>query len=335
MNIAINGFGRIGRATFKALLNKKGIKVAAINDLTDTKTLANLLQYDSAYGKYEKKVKGQKGALVVGKDKFPVLSVKDPSELPWKEMKIDVVLECTGLFRTSEKAGAHLQAGAKKVVISAPGKSDDIKTIVMGVNHDSIKKNDKIVSTASCTTNCLAPATEVIRRAFGIEKAIMTTIHGYTSTQNIIDGPHKDLRRGRTAAVNIVPTTTGAAIATTKAIPQLKDKFDGMAMRVPVPVGSICDMVFITKKNVDEQKVNQAFKKAAFSAKLKGILRTNEDPIVLADIIGDPASSIVDLPLTKVVGGNMVKVVSWYDNEWGYSNRLADVVEHINKKNLL
>lgn len=335
MNIAINGFGRIGRAAFKALLNKKGIKIAAINDLTDTKTLANLLQYDSVYGKYEKKVRGQKGGIVVGKDKFPVLSQKDPAELPWKDMNIDLVFECTGLFRTSEKASSHLDAGAKKVIISAPGKSEDIKTIVMGVNHKDIKKSDRIISTASCTTNCLAPVTDIIKRSFGIEKAIMTTIHGYTSTQNIVDGPHKDMRRARAAAVNIVPTTTGAAIATTKAIPELEGRFDGMAMRVPVPVGSICDMVFITKKNTSEEEVNRVFDKYSKSAQLKGILKTSRDPIVLSDIVGDSASSIVDIPLTKVIGGNMLKVIAWYDNEWGYSNRLADAGEYIKNKKLI
>ena len=235
MNIAINGFGRIGRAVFKIILeNKPKIKIVAINDLTDTKTLAHLLKYDSCYGRYNKSISFTKDSLVVDGKKYKVLAQKDPSELPWRDLKVDVVLECTGRFRTKELAGLHLKAGASRVVISAPGKSEGIKTIVLGVNEDKIKKNDKIISNASCTTNCLAPITDVVRRNFGIKKAIMTTIHAYTADQNLVDGPHRDLRRARAAAVNVVPTTTGAAIATTKTIPSLAGKFDGMAVRVPV-----------------------------------------------------------------------------------------------------
>ncbi len=330
MNIAINGFGRIGRAVFKIILEKKPkIKIVAINDLTDTKTLAQLLKYDSCYGKYDKKVSFTKDSLVVDGKKYKVFAQKDPSELPWEDLNVDVVLECTGRFRTKELASLHLKAGAKKVIISAPGKSEGIKTIVLGVNENKIKKSDKIISNASCTTNCLAPVTEVIRQNFGIKKAIMTTIHSYTADQNLVDGPHRDLRRARAAAVNIVPTTTGAAIATTKTIPSLANKFDGMAVRVPVPVGSLCDVTFITSKKVDEDEVKKAFKKAARSKRFKNIISVSDDPLVSSDIVGSPASAIVDLSLIKVIDGNLLKVVAWYDNEWGYSNRLADLAEKV------
>ncbi len=333
MKIAINGFGRIGRTVFKAVLDKD-IKadLVAINDLSDMETLAYLLKYDSAYGRYNKKVTYTKDSLVVDGKKYKVLSEKDPSELPWGKMGVDLVLECTGLFRTGQEAGKHLEAGADKVIISAPAKSDDIRTVVLGVNENQITKNDDIISMASCTTNCLAPVTDVIKKKFGIKKAIMTTVHSYTSTQNIIDGPHKDARRGRTAGVNIIPTSTGAAQATTKILPSLEGKFDGMAIRVPTPVGSLCDIVFVTEKKVTEKKVNQALKRASGSGRLKGVMKATEDPIVLADIVGDPASSIVDLSLTKVMDGDLVKIISWYDNEWGYSNRMADMVEYIQKR---
>ncbi len=331
MNIAINGFGRIGRATFKALFNKKNINVVAINDLTDTKTLAHLLQYDSVYGKYGKKVKALKNALDVDGKKYPVFAERNPEDLPWKEKKVDIVLECTGIFRDRVGAEKHLTAGAKKVVISAPAKSDDVKTIVLGVNEKEIKKSDKIISNASCTTNCLAPLTKVIEEGFGIQKAIMSTVHSYTADQRIVDGPHRDLRRARAAAVNIVPTTTGAAIATTKTVPSLKNKFDGMAIRVPVPVGSMCDVVFLLKKRVKLEEVNQEIKKASKRKSLKNILEASEEDLVSSDIVGNPHSSIVDLASTKVVGGNLLKVIAWYDNEWGYSNRLADLTEYLKK----
>ncbi len=334
MNVAINGFGRIGRATFKVLLSKK-INVVAINDLTDTTTLAHLLKYDSAYGKYDKKVESRQGALIVAGKKYQVLAERDPEQLPWKELKVDLVLECTGIFRTKDTASKHIKAGAKKVIISAPAKSDGIKSIVLGVNEEKIKKTDKVFSNASCTTNCLAPVSKIIKDNFGIKKALMTTIHSYTADQRIVDGPHKDLRRARAAAVNIVPTTTGAAIATTDAIPSLKGKFDGMAVRVPTPVGSLVDMVCVTKKKVDEKTVNNVFKKAAKSAKLKKYFAVSEEPLVSSDYVGNPASSIVDLTCTKVVDGDLLKVIAWYDNEWGYSNRLADLCEYIIKKKLL
>lgn len=326
-NIAINGFGRIGRAVFKILLDKKNVNIVAINDLTDVKTLSHLLQYDSVYGVYNNKVSHTKDSIIVDKKKYKLLSIKNPADLPWKKLKVDTVLECTGLFRTSEKAGMHLDAGAGRVVISAPAKSDDIKSIVLGVNKNNIKKKDKIISMASCTTNCLTPITDVINKKFGIKKAIMTTIHSYTATQNLVDGPHSDLRRSRTAGVNMIPTTTGAAIATTKILPELEGKIDGMAIRVPLPVVSICDIVFSLKKKTDNIAVNKAFKKASKSISLKNILEVTEKELVLSDFIGNPASAIVDLPLTKVVDGDLLKVLAWYDNEWGYSNRLADILK--------
>jgi glyceraldehyde 3-phosphate dehydrogenase len=334
MNVAINGFGRIGRASFKALLEKKNITVVAINDLTDTETLAHLLKYDSCYGTYDKKIGHTKDAILVDGVRYPVYAVKDPTQLPWKTLKVDMVIESTGRFVKKEDAGMHLTAGAKKVVISAPAKGGDVKTIVLGVNEEQLTKADTVFSMASCTTNCLAPVTSVIEKEFGIKKAIMTTVHSYTADQNLVDGPHKDLRRARAAALNIVPTSTGAAIAVAETIPSLKGNFDGGAMRVPTPTGSLCDVVYILKKNVDVDTVNKAIKAATKSPKLKGILVATDEPIVSSDIVGNPASSIVDLELTKVLGGDLLKIVAWYDNEWGYSCRLADVCEMVGKKKL-
>ncbi len=336
VRVAINGFGRIGRATFKAFLEQKSkASIVAINDLTDTKTLAHLLKYDSCYGIYAKKVDFTADSIIVRGKKYKILAEKDPSQLPWQEMGVDLVIESTGIFRTKAEASQHLKAGAKKVIISAPAKSDNIKTIVPSVNENKIRKNDRVISMASCTTNCLAPVTEIVRQNFGIKQAVMTTAHSYTADQNLVDGPHKDLRRARAAAANIVPTTTGAAIATAKTIPSLKGKFDGMAIRVPTLVGSLCDIVFVTTRNVNEKKVNQAFKKAARSARFKGMIEASDEPLVSSDIINNPASAIVDLPLTKVIGKSLVKVVAWYDNEWGYSNRLVDLVEYLGRKRLI
>jgi len=336
VNIAINGFGRIGRTTFKALLGRgTKNKIVAINDLTDVGTLAHLLKYDTCYGKYKSGI-GYKGDnLIVAGKKYKVLAEKDPAKLPWRELGVDIVLECTGRFTKKEEAAAHLKAGAKKVIISAPSKSNNVKTIVLGVNENKTRKGDKVISMASCTTNCLAPVVDIIRQNFGIKKAIMTTVHSYTADQNLVDGPHKDWRRARAAAANIVPTTTGAAIATTKTIPTLAGKFDGLAIRVPTSIVSLCDIVFITNKRVEEKKVNQVFKKAARSAKYKDILEVTEEPLVSSDFIGNPASAIVDLSLTKVIGGDLVKVVAWYDNEWGYSSRLAELCEYIVKRRLI
>jgi len=334
MNIAINGFGRIGRAVFKALLTKPGVKIVAINDLTDTKTLAHLLRYDSVYGVSNDRISYTAKSLIVNGRTLPVLAEKDPAALPWSSLKVDIVIESTGRFTDRDQAQAHITAGAKKVLLSAPGKGDDIQTYVIGVNENKIKKNDKIISMASCTTNCLAPVTDILRKAYGIDKAIMTTIHSYTADQNLVDGPHKDLRRARAAVLSMIPTTTGAALAVAKTIPSLAGRFDGLSVRVPTPVGSLCDAVYVLRKKTTIEQVNKLLQKASLSKEYKGIVTVTDDPIVSADIVGNPASAIVDLALTNVIGGTLLKVVSWYDNEWGYSNRLADLCVYINKKKL-
>lgn len=331
LNVAINGFGRIGRATFKIILdNHPDLRVVAINDLTDNNTLAHLLQRDSCYGLYHKQVKGDARGLTVDGKHYAVYSEKDPSLLPWKELGVDVVLECTGRFRDKESLSAHLQAGAKKVIISAPAKGAGIKTIVIGVNEKTLKSSDDIISNASCTTNCLAPVMSILKEKFGVKKAMMTTIHSYTADQNLVDGPHKDLRRARAAAINMVPTTTGAAAAVALTLPSLKGKFDGLAVRVPTPVASLCDIVLVTSKNVTAEKVNAAFKVAA-KGKLKGIIEASDEELVSTDIIGNSHSSVVDLKSTKVVAGDLLKVVAWYDNEWAYSCRLADLASFMKK----
>lgn len=331
LNIAINGFGRIGRAALKVVwMRFPNIKVVAINDLTDPETLAHLLKYDSCYGPTNQKISATKNGLMVAGEKIPVLAIKDPSQLPWKELKVDIVLECTGRFCTKEQLDLHLQAGAKKVILSAPAKKGGVKMIVPGVNLEKILKNDNIISAASCTTNCLAPATRVIKESFGIKKALMTTVHSYTADQNLVDGPHKDLRRARAAAINIIPTTTGAAIATTETIPSLKDKFDGLAVRVPTPVGSLCDTVYLLNKKTTVAAVNQAFIKYA-NGKLRGILQASDEELVSSDIVGNSHSVVVDLKNTKLVGGDLLKVISWYDNEWGYTNRLVELVDYLKK----
>ncbi len=334
MNIAINGFGRIGRAVLKAILEKKSnLQIVAINDLTDTKTLAHLLKYDSCYGIYDKRISYTAGSLIIGGRKIKVISEREVGKLPWKALDVDLVVESTGRFTKKDEALMHIKAGAKKTVISAPAKGN-LKTIVLGVNEKSLRKSDKVFSMASCTTNCLAPVTEVIRRNFGVKKAIMTTIHSYTADQVLVDGPHKDLRRARAAALNMVPTTTGAAVAVTEAIPELKNKFDGVSIRVPTPVVSICDIVYILKKRTDEKGINNAFAKASKMPNLKEILKVTEEHLVSTDLIGNPASAIVDLPLTKIIGGDLLKVFAWYDNEWGYSNRLADICLYVQKNKL-
>jgi glyceraldehyde 3-phosphate dehydrogenase len=329
IRIAINGFGRIGRGAFKIALKNKNIQVVAINDLTDNQTLAHLLKYDSVQENFKGDIKATNDALIINNQKIPAFSEKDPLNLPWKKLEVDIVLECTGVFRTKETASLHLKAGAQKVIISAPSKGEGIQTIVPGVNDDKIKKNQKIFDLASCTTNCIAPVMKIMCNNFGVEKALMTTVHGYTADQNLIDGPHKDLRRARAAAINIVPTTTGAAIATTKVIPQLKGKFDGMAIRVPVANGSLSDITIKTKKKVTVEQINKVFKKEAQLKKWQGILQASEEPLVSTDIIGNSHSSIVDLLSTTVISDNLVKVVSWYDNEWGYSNRLIEFCEKL------
>lgn len=328
--IAINGFGRIGRPVFKILTTKHpDAEIVAINDLADIKTLAHLLRYDSNYGEFEKEVVAKENALIVGGKEIKVLSEKDPAKLPWGELDIDVVLECTGVFRDKESASKHLEAGAQKVIISAPCKSDDIPNYVLGVNADKYK-GENLVSMASCTTNCLAPIAKVLNDEFGIERGLMTTVHAYTAGQNLVDSPNKDLRRGRAAAQNIVPTTTGAAIAVTKVIPELEGKLDGMAMRVPVPVVSIVDLVANLKNKASLKKINKLFKEKA-DGELAGILSVSDKPLVSSDFRQNPHSSIIDLPST-MVSENMVKVLSWYDNEWGYSSRLAEMAMLISSK---
>lgn len=325
MKVAINGFGRIGRPVLKIALEKQ-MDVVAINDLGEIENLAYLLKYDSAYGVYPKNVSVEEGKLVVGDKSIVVLSEKDPSNLPWKEMGVEVVFECTGVFTERKDVQKHLDAGAKKVVISSPTKDESIKTIVIGCNENDIEDRDNIVSMASCTTNCVAPMAKVLDDSFGIEKSLMSTIHSYTATQMLVDGPggKKDMRRGRAAAQNIVPSTTGAAIAATKALPQLEGAFDGMAFRVPTLVGSISDVVALLKSDVTEELVNDAIQDAA-KGSLRGIIEATEEPLVSHDIVGNSHSAIVDLNLTKVIGGNMVKIVGWYDNEWGYSTRLVEL----------
>ncbi|NCF74899.1 MAG: type I glyceraldehyde-3-phosphate dehydrogenase [Xanthomonadaceae bacterium] len=334
VKIAINGFGRIGRAVFKSLIEKhKNLQIAAINDLTDTKTLAHLLKYDTIYHRWDKEIGFDKSNIIVNNKKYKVLAERDPSELPWKELGVSIVLECTGLFRTKELCEKHLKAGAKKVIISAPAKSDDVPVYVLGVNDKKIKKTDKIISNASCTTNCIAPIVEVLNRKIGIKKVMMTTIHSYTSDQNLVDGPHKDLRRARAAGQNIIPTTTGAALATIKTVPKLKGKFDGISIRVPTALVSMSDFVFLLKKKTDEKKVNKIFVQEKKSKRYLGIIDTTDQPLVSSDFIHNSYSTIIDLSMTKVVDGDFLKVVAWYDNEWGYSNRLAEITELISKIN--
>lgn len=331
MKVAINGFGRIGRPSLKIILERDDMEVVAINDLADAESLAYLLKYDSAYGVYNKEVKsGDKKIIVDGKE-IPVFAEKDPNNLPWGELGVDVVLECTGIFITREGASGHINAGAKKVVISAPAKDDSIKTFVMGVNENEATGEDNIVSNASCTTNCLAPIMKVLNDAFGVEKAMMTTVHSYTSTQTIIDvATGKDKRRGRASGQSVIPTTTGAAVATGLVIPSLKGNFDGMAFRIPTIVGSACDLTAILKRDVTEEEINNALMEAE-SSTMKGILEVTDEALVSHDIVGNSHSAIVQKELTKVVGGNFIKVIGWYDNEWGYSCRLVDMANHIGK----
>lgn len=332
VRVAINGFGRIGRNFFRSALGDKSLEIVAINDLTDAKTLAHLLKYDSVHGVLEADIKTKGDSIVVNRKKIPVSSVKDPEQLPWKKHRVDVILESTGVFRTKEDASKHLKAGAKKVVISAPPKGDAfVRQIVMGINESDVKKEDDVLSMASCTTNCLTPLVKVLDDNFGIEKAFMTTIHGYTNDQMILDLPHKDLRRARAAGLNIIPTTTGATDAVVEVIPKLKGKISGLAMRVPVPDGSIVDLVAELGRNVTVEDVNAAFKKAA-SGDLKGILQYTEDELVSVDVIDNPHSSVFDAKSTMVVNGNFVKVLSWYDNEWGYSTRMVEFIKYLAKK---
>lgn len=333
--VGINGFGRVGRQSFKAMIERypRDLEVVALNDLTDTKTNAHLLKYDSTYGRFPGEIETTPDSLIVNGHSIKVLSQRDPAQIPWADLGVELVIESTGLFTDADKAAAHLRAGAKKVIISAPAKGEDI-TIVLGVNegmYDPAKH--RIISNASCTTNCLAPTAKVLNDAFGIERGLMDTIHSYTNDQRILDVVHKDLRRARTAGVNIIPTTTGAARALSLVIPELKGRFDGMSLRVPTVTVSVVDFVATIRKEATKESINEAFKQAA-AGPLKGILDYTEEPLVSSDFRGDSHSSIVDGLSTMMSGGNMVKVLAWYDNEWGYSCRIADLTHFLAQKGL-
>lgn len=334
--VAINGFGRIGRSSFKVAFERSDLEIVAINDLTDTKTLAYLLKHDSNYGTYQYDVSSDDTGIIVDGKHITVTAERDPAALPWAELKVDVVIESTGRFTAKEDAELHIKAGAKRVVISGPTKSDGVDTIVLGANEDKLEGATEVISNASCTTNSVAALMGILDAAFGIEKSMLTTVHSYTASQALQDAPAKDLREGRNAAENIVPTTTGAATATAKALPQLQGKFDGISIRVPTPVVSLSDITILFKRNVTKEEVNEALKKAISDPFYQGILDYSTEPLVSGDYIGNSHSGTVDSLLTNVVGGNLAKVVVWYDNEWGYSNRLVEVVAdtgvHLHKK---
>ncbi len=329
--IAINGFGRIGRNAFKVAHARDDLEVVAVNDLTDTKTLAHLLKHDSSYGAYDAEVDFDEHNIIVDGQKVQVLALKDPKELPWKDLGVEIVIESTGLFVDPVKAKAHIEAGAKKVIISAPAKGEGADTIVIGVNEEKLSAAGEIISNASCTTNCITPVMAILEDNFGVEKAMMTTVHSYTASQVLQDGPAKDIREARGAAVNIVPTTTGASIAAAKALPALDGIFGGMSVRVPTPVVSLSDFVVITKRDVTVDEVNEVFKKAAADPYYQGVVAATEEELVSTDYIGNSHSAVVDLKLTNVVGGNLLKVVAWYDNEWGYSNRLVELTADVGR----
>jgi len=327
VKVAINGFGRIGRLVLKAGIDDKDIEFVAVNDITDAKTLAHLFKWDSVHGKFNGTVEAKDNEIVINGKKIKVFAEKDPEKLPWKDLEVDIVVESTGFFRKKEAAAKHITAGAKKVLLSAPAKGDGVKMIVLGVNDDFYnKEEDHIVSNASCTTNCLAPLVKVLHDTCNVKRGFMTTIHAYTGDQMLVDAPHKDLRRARAAAANIVPTTTGAASAVGKVMPELKGKLDGIAVRVPVPNGSVTDFVVEVEKETTVEEVNSAFRKAA-AGKLRNILEYSEEALVSTDIIGNPHSSIFDSQFTRVSDGKLIKLVSWYDNEWGYSCRMVDFIK--------
>jgi len=331
LRVAINGFGRIGRAAFKIAFDREDMQVVAINDPHDHETMAYLLKYDTMYGHFHHPVTVEGSDLVVNGERIKLYGDRDPANLPWKELDIDIVIEATGVFRTTELAKAHVdEAGARAVIISAPAKDGETPTYVQGVNSDEMAAAS-VISNASCTTNCISPVMEVLENTFGVEKAMMTTIHSYTNGQALVDGIHKDARRGRAAAQNIIPTTTGAAVATTKTIPELAGKFDGLAVRVPTAVVSLSDITVVLDTNVTVEQVNEAFIAAAQQERYQGILAVTDEPLVSSDFIGSTFSSIVDLSLTKVVAGNLVKVIAWYDNEWGYTSRLIDMTAELGK----
>ena len=328
--IAINGLGRIGRAAFKIILETPELELRAVNDLNAADDLAYLLNYDSVYGRYHKKVAPAPDGLIVDGKTYPVFREKDPARLPWRKLEIDIVLECTGVFNQQADLQRHLAAGAKTVILSAPAKSPEIATVVHGANSTH-EPTTGIISCASCTTNCITPVVEVMGRRIGVQKAIMTTVHAYTATQAIVDRPNKRRRRGRAAAVNLIPASTGAAIATTRALPQYAGKFDGIAVRVPVAIGSLADIVFLTSRRTTAEEVNTILTEEANSERYRGVLGVTDEPLVSSDIIQDPRASVVDLELTQVVDGNLVKVMSWYDNEWGYTSQMIREAVRIGK----
>jgi glyceraldehyde 3-phosphate dehydrogenase len=329
-NVAINGMGRIGRATLKIVLETPELELAAVNDLVPPDNIAYLLTYDSVYGRYGKEVQGAGDRLMVAGKGYKIFNEKDPERLPWRDLGVDAVFECTGVFTRKKDLEKHIRAGARRVILSAPAKGDEVATVVHGVNTP--EGNVQILSCASCTTNCITPVVEIMGRRIGVRKATMTTIHAYTSSQAIVDGPSKKWRRGRAGAINLVPTSTGAAIATTKALPHYQGRFDGVAVRGPVPVGSLADIVFLTEKTTTAEEVNDIFREESESERYRGIVGVSEDPIVSSDIIQDPRASVVDLTMTQVVDGDLVKVMSWYDNEWGYANQMVREALRITKQ---
>ena len=331
MKVAINGFGRIGRSVFRILHDRQDVEVVAINDITEAETLAYLLRHDSVMGAFAGKAAVDGDRLVTDRGEVRITSVRNPSELPWKELQVDFVVESTGVFRKRAEVAQHIDAGADKVVLTVPAKDKVDATIVLGVNDEALESAHRVVSNASCTTNCLAPLVYVLDREFGVERGSMTTVHAYTNDQMLVDAPHKDLRRARAAAENIIPTTTGAGRAVGKVLPHLEGKLEGMAMRVPVPCGSVVDLTTMMKREVTVEEVNRALKQASESERMRGILAYADDPIVSQDIVGDPHSSIFDPGCTAVVDGDMLKTIAWYDNEWGYSNRVVDLLDLMKK----
>src|SRR5690242_4215490 len=319
--VAINGLGRIGRAALKILLDDDGLELVAVNDIADAENLAYLIRYDTVYGRYHREVSAVEGALVVDGRRIPVFSEHDPAKLPWGELGVDLVLECTGAFTTAEDLGKHVQAGASFVILSAPTSSESVPTVVHGVNRP--EGRPQLISCASCTTNCITPVIEVAQRRLGVERAVMTTVHAYTAGQQLVDGPSKSFRRGRAGAANLVPTSTGAARATTLAVPELAGRFDGVAVRAPIPVGSVADIVFDSSRPTTIEEVNDVFRQEAATDRYEGILGVSDDPLVSADIVGDPRAAVIDLELTRVVDGTLVKVMAWYDNEWGFTEQMV------------
>lgn len=326
-NIAINGLGRIGRAALKILLDNDGLDVVAVNDIADADNLAYLLEYDTVYGRYHRDVSATKDELLIGDQQVRVLAERDPANLPWRELGVDLVLECTGVFTTAEGLEKHVSAGASYVILSAPTKSDGIPTVVHGVNRPD--GQPRMISCASCTTNCITPVIEVAHRHVGVERAMMTTVHAYTAGQQLVDGPSRNFQRGRAGAANLVPTSTGAAKATTRAIPELAGRFDGVAVRAPIPVGSVADIVFVASRPTTPEELNYLFRREAATARYAGILGVSEVPLVSSDIVGDPRAAVIDLELTRVVDDTLVKVMAWYDNEWGFTHQMVREAESI------